>query len=385
MSLDLDRYWMRRAIALAKRAVGRTSPNPAVGAVIVRNNQMVGCGYTHPPGGPHAEIVALHQAGELARGAVLYVTLEPCSHFGRTPPCCQAIINSGISRVVCAMEDPFPLVNGKGVEQLKNHGIQVEIGLLREEALRVNEWYPKYVSTKIPFVTYKFAMSLDGKTATRTGDSKWISGEEARKYSHRLRRINDAVMCGIETALKDDPMLTPRPRGRTRRGYPLRIVVDSNARLPTSAALFKDVDISPVLVAVAETAPSERVKALRSAGAEVAVLPAKFGRVDPSALMQELGRREITSVLLEGGGTLAASLLEAGYIDKVIAFIAPIIVGGDTAPSPIGGSGADKLVDAVRIHNVTIRRMGSDVVVEGYLRTEVEQPCSQELSRRSGA
>ena len=371
MSLELDRYWMRRAIALAKRAVGRTSPNPAVGAVVVRNNQAVGCGYTHPPGGPHAEIVALQRAGELARGAVLYVTLEPCSHFGRTPPCCQAIVKSGISRVVCAMEDPFPLVNGRGVEQLKNHGIQVETGLLKEEALQVNEWYPKYVATGIPFVTYKFAMSLDGKTATRTGDSKWISGEESRKYSHRLRRINDAVMCGIGTALKDDPMLTPRPRGRTRRGYPLRIVVDSSARLPTSAAIFKDVELSPVLVAVAESAPLERVKALRDAGAEVAVFPARSGRVDLSVLMQELGKRGITSVLLEGGGTLAASLLEAGYIDKVIAFVAPIIVGGDAAPSPIDGCGIDKLADAVRIHNIKIHRIGSDVVVEGYLRTEV--------------
>ncbi|MGQ9696624.1 MAG: bifunctional diaminohydroxyphosphoribosylaminopyrimidine deaminase/5-amino-6-(5-phosphoribosylamino)uracil reductase RibD [Armatimonadota bacterium] len=362
-----DIHWMRRALSLARRALGRTSPNPAVGAVIVRDGEAVGWGATHPPGGPHAEAVALAKAGKRAEGATLYVTLEPCAHYGRTPPCCESIISAGIARVVCAVEDPNPLVSGRGIASLRRSGVKVDVGLLKAEAERLNEWYLHYVTTGRPFVTCKYAMSLDGKTATRTGESRWITGEAARRYVHRLRRTHDAVMCGIGTALKDDPLLTPRPRGRTRRGYPLRIVVDSQARLPVTAAMLKDTVVSPVLVACTEGAPADRVDALCRAGAEVVRLPSNNGRVDLDALLSELGARGITSVLLEGGGELAEGFVRQGLVNKVLAFVAPVVIGGRAAPTPVGGEGSGRLADALRLGSVRVRRFGADIGIEGYV------------------
>jgi len=367
MTATTDLQWMRQALSLARRALGRTSPNPAVGAVVVRGGQAVGFGATYPPGGPHAEAVALREAGDHAQGATLYVTLEPCAHYGRTPPCSDAIISAGITRVVCAMEDPHPLVSGRGIASLQKAGVRVDVGLLEREARLLNEWYLHYVATGRPFVTYKFAMSLDGKTATKAGDARWITGEAARRYVHRLRRVNDAVMCGIGTALQDDPLLTPRPRGRTRHGYPLRVVVDSKARLPITAAMLRDTRLSPVLVACTEGAPADRVDALRQAGAEVLLLPSDAGRVDLGTLMDELGARSITSVLLEGGGELAEGLLRRGLVHKVLAFVAPIIVGGRTAPSPVGGEGSERLADVLRLSDLRVRRFGEDVAIEGYV------------------
>lgn len=334
--------------------------------MVVRGGKAVGLGATHPPGGPHAEVVALREAGNQAEGATLYVTLEPCAHHGRTPPCCDALVSAGVARVVCAMEDPHPLVSGRGISALRKAGVRVEVGLLEQEARRLNEWYLHYVATGRPLVTYKFAVSLDGKTATKAGDSRWITGEAARRWVHRLRRINDAVMCGIGTALRDDPLLTPRPRTRVRPGYPLRVVVDSRARLPVTAAMLRDTRLSPVLVACTEDAPADRLDALQRAGADVLVLPSDGGRVDLDVLMKELGARGVTSVLLEGGGELAEAFLRRGLVNKVLAFVAPIIVGGRTAPTPVEGDGPERLCDALRLNDVRVRRFGDDVAIEGY-------------------
>jgi len=361
-----DQDWMRRALSLARRALGRTSPNPAVGAVLVRNGEMVGWGATHRAGGPHAEVVALRRAGEFARGATLYVTLEPCSHYGRTPPCCDALIRAGVARVVCAVQDPSPHVHGTGLARLRDAGIQVEVGLFAEEARRLNEAFFTYIECGRPFVLLKYAISLDGKTATRTGDSRWISSEASRRHVHGLRRVYDAVMCGVGTVLADDPQLTPRPRGRARVGFPWRVVVDSHARTPVTASILKEARRSRVLIATTDQAPLDRVRALEAAGAQVKLLPAADGRVDVGALLAELGRMEITSLLLEGGGELAAAFLQRGLVDKLLAFVAPVLVGGRAAPSPVMGEGVAKMADAVRLERVRVRRFGEDVAIEAY-------------------
>jgi diaminohydroxyphosphoribosylaminopyrimidine deaminase/5-amino-6-(5-phosphoribosylamino)uracil reductase len=368
-----EAFWMRRALELARRARGRTSPNPLVGAVVVREGLLVGEGYHQRAGTPHAEVQALAGAGERARGATVYVTLEPCAHHGRTPPCTEALIAAGVRRVVAAMIDPNPRVAGRGLAALEAAGIATQVGLLENEARQLNETYLHYITTGRPFVVLKWAMTLDGKIATSAGDSRWISNRASRRLGHRLRDEYDAVMVGVGTVLRDDPRLTARlsefgevpPEGTERQ--PLRVVVDSQARTPPTAQVLRPHGGPPTLVAVLDQAPAARRAALREAGAEVLVLPERGGRVDLVALMEALGRREVTSVLVEGGGTLHAGMLAAGLGDKVVAFIAPKIAGGAAAPTPVEGPGVSSLSEAVLLTGLAVRELEGDVVVEGYL------------------
>ncbi len=360
--------YMRQALSLARLAVGQVSPNPAVGAVVVKDGAVVGQGYTQLPGSWHAEIMALRQAADKARGGVLYVTLEPCSHYGRTPPCAEAIAAAGISEVHLAMTDPNPLVSGRGNALLAQEGIRVYVGEHEQEAREINEAYLKFISTGLPFVVAKFAVSLDGKIATKSGDSKWISGDEARKYVHYLRYSADAVLTGVNTVLADDPRLTCRcgGTGGVVRKKPLRVVVDVLGRTPPTAHVFNKP--GEVLVAVGESVKAETKQALSETGAELLELPSEEGMIDLTTLLRALGERQITSVLVEGGGTIFGSLFDNRLVDKVISFIAPVIIGGMEAKTAVAGSGVDKVKDALRLDRINVERFGDDVMFSGYVR-----------------
>jgi diaminohydroxyphosphoribosylaminopyrimidine deaminase/5-amino-6-(5-phosphoribosylamino)uracil reductase len=359
--------YMVQALSLAKLALGQVSPNPAVGAVIVKNRKVIGQGYTQPPGGPHAEVVALKEAGATARGATLYTTLEPCCHYGRTPPCTKAIIAAGIKEVHAAMIDPNPQVSGQGRAELEKAGLSVEVGEHLDEACEIVQTYSKYITTKIPFVTAKFAMSLDGKIATRTGDSKWISSEESRRYVHYLRFTHDAIMVGVNTILTDDPQLTARcsSKGGMSHKQPLRVIVDSEGKTPPSSKVFNEP--GNVLMAVSNKISPSRVKAFRWKGADVVQFPTKHGLVDLSALMAELGKREITSVLVEGGSQLLGSVFDNKLVDKVIVFIAPIIIGGKQAKTPVAGQGVANVADSLKLERVRSRPCNGDMIIYGYV------------------
>ena len=356
---------MSHALELARRAEGRVSPNPPVGAVLVRDGEIVGRGYTQPPGQSHAEVVALREAGEAARGAALYTTLEPCSHHGRTPPCTAAIIEAGVAEVHTAMLDPNPNVLGGGMAILVEAGVSTRIGEGEAKARLLLEAYVKYVTTGTPFVTAKFAMSLDGKIATSRGDSKWISGEKARRQVHRLRAASDAVMVGINTVLADDPRLTARDRqGEPLERQPLRVVVDTRGRMPLNAPML--VEPGRTLVAAGDLGGSA-AEALRDAGAEVVSLPGDGPSVDLVALMDCLASDHgVTSLFVEGGATLLGSLFDLGAVDKVIAFVSPVIVGGQAAPSPVAGAGFERMADTLRLERVRWDRYGRDIAITGY-------------------
>lgn len=371
VSRAVDLQWMNRALAVASRARGRTAPNPPVGAVLVRDGVVVGEGWTERPGKRHAEVMALDQAGPRARGATLYVTLEPCAHYGRTPPCTDALVDAGIARAVISVRDPYPQVDGRGIAHLSRHGIRVDLGLGAREAAWINAGFFKRIRTGLPEVTAKFAMSLDGKIATHTGHARWITGPEARLEGHRLRDTHDAILVGLGTVLADDPQLTTRlPDSEAGVGgpsHPLRVVVDSRARTPHTSAMLQPETPGDTLIVTTDQAPFRAARALRSTGAEVLVLPARDGRVDLAVLLRELGRRGINSVLAEGGGALLGSLFTAGLVDRVSAFIAPVIIGGDGAPVPVAGDGVDTMDDALRLHNVEVRRFGQDLAISGTL------------------
>lgn len=357
---------MAQALALARRALGRVSPNPAVGAVLVRDGRVVGTGFTQPPGGPHAEIVALREAGQAARGAVLYCTLEPCCHVGRTGPCTEALIRAGVAEVHYAVEDPDPNVAGRGRAALAAAGIRVVAGELRGEAERHYEAYIKHRRTGRPFVIAKFATSLDGKIASAGGDARWISGPESRAWAHEQRALVDAILAGVETVLKDDPELTARPGGALADRQPLRVVVDSRGRVPASARLFSVP--SPVVMATTVASPETWRAGLAAQGADVLVLPTDgdSGRVDLRALLAALGGRGVLSLLVEGGGVLLGSLFDARLVDKVWAFVAPVIIGAAGAPSPVAGRGARTMADAVRLERTEVQSLGPDLLVTGY-------------------
>ena len=347
---------------------GRTSPNPMVGAVIVRDGCIVGEGFHPRAGEPHAEIFALSAAGDAAGGATLYVTLEPCCCFGRTPPCTQAIISAGISRVVAAMTDPNPRVQGKGFEELAAAGIETEVGVLEDEARRLNEAYIKYITTGLPFFRLKMAMTLDGKIATVTGESRWVTGESSRKRVHKLRDAADAIVVGIGTVLRDNPRLTSRVGSAAER-QPARIVVDSFARTPPEARIFDAP--GQVIIAATVGAPAVRLRRLEQNGARILLLGttgfAKGVRVDLNALAVELASLGIINVLIEGGGELAGGFIEQGLVDAVAFFIAPKILGGREAPTAVEGVGVKKLEDALMLRDVRVRRCGDDICVEGYV------------------
>lgn len=354
---------MAHALELARSALGGVSPNPAVGAVLVKDGRVVGEGATQPPGEAHAEVMALTAAGDAARGATLYVTLEPCAHHGRTPPCADALIAAGVAEVYVAVRDPDARTDGKGIAALQAAGIAVEIGDGAAEAGEVTEAFTKHVSTRLPFVTAKFAMSLDGRMATRTGASQWITGEEARLRAHLLRAQADAVMVGVGTALADDPRLTVRDVPLRNGRQPLRVVVDTAARLPATAAMLAEPGATLVVTA---NAPSSHRAALVSAGAEVIEVPAVAEGIDLAALFKLLGEQDVTSVLVEGGAGLLGSLFDAHLADKVCAFVAPVVIGGDEALGPVGGRGAGALEEALRLDRVRYEVIGGDMMVTGY-------------------
>ena len=355
---------MALALELAWSAVGLTSPNPPVGAVLVRGDRVVGEGFTQPAGQAHAEVVALNSAGDLARGATLYVTLEPCSHYGRTPPCTEAIIAAGVSEVHVATIDKNPRVSGSGIGQLRRADIAVHVGQGQYQADELSAPHSKLVSTGRPLITAKFAMSLDGKIATRTGDSKWITSEESRRYVHELRARSDAIMAGIGTVIADDPQLTARrPDGTPLPRQPLRVVVDSSGRIPLESTLLRQP--GETLIA-ASGGSEEKLAHLEEAGAEILTLSALDGRVDLLVLLTELGDRGVTSVFVEGGATLLGSLFDAGLVDRVVAFVAPMIIGGDSALSPVGGVGFERMADALRLKDIQNQTFGEDVAVTGW-------------------
>jgi diaminohydroxyphosphoribosylaminopyrimidine deaminase / 5-amino-6-(5-phosphoribosylamino)uracil reductase len=359
--------FMEQAISLARLALGNVSPNPSVGAVLVRDGRVVGQGFTQPPGGHHAEIVAIEQAGENARGSTLYVTLEPCCNFGRTPPCTQAIISAGISEVRMAMIDPNPAVAGKGKDELEAAGIKTFVGDHEDRAQQLVEAYAKYITTGMPFITVKFAMSLDGKIATCTGDSKWISNDESRQFAHSLRYASDAIMTGANTVLADNPHLTARGaggRGGTTKKQPLRVIVDGKGRTPQNARLFHEAG-NTILAFGRPTTPSEK-EAFAALQAEVLEFPSVEGVIELKPLFKMLGARQLTSVLVEAGGILTGSLFDQKLVDKVYAFIAPVIIGGN-AKTPVAGSGVSNLSDAFKLQKVSITNFGTDTLVAGYI------------------
>lgn len=361
-----DKDYMRMALDLAAKATGRTSPNPMVGAAVVRNGQIVGEGYHARAGTPHAEVHALRRAGDNARGSTLYVTLEPCCHYGRTGPCTEAIIKAGIDRVVLAMADPNPLVAGKGVQRLRESGIKVDCGIMENEARKLNEVFIKFITTRLPFVVMKTAMSLDGKIATTRGESQWITGPKAREYVHHLRDRYDAILVGVGTVLADNPSLTTRLPGVQGRD-PVRIILDSMASSPVKSKVFNQQSESSTIIVTSPEAPADKVSALRDAGAEIIQVPLDENGINLLLLLQELGSREITSVLVEGGAKVNGSFTYNKLVDKVYWFIAPQIIGGDAAPSPVGGKGIPILNDALQISDITMHSLGKDICIEGYV------------------
>ncbi len=353
---------MEEALSLARQAAGRTGPNPLVGALIVADGRVVGRGFHRKAGEAHAEVLALSEAGALARGATVYTTLEPCAHTGRTGPCTEALVRAGVHRVVAAMVDPDPQVDGRGIARLREAGLSVDVGLLEQEARHVNEFYIKHRRTGLPFVTLKWAMSLDGKIAADRGSATPITGEDARRYAHELRDVYDVVLVGVQTVLADDPRLTCRlPGGRD----PLRVVVDSRLRTPLSARVVTSAPAQTLIVTTA-AAPRDRVTALRDAGVEVVVQDQNGERVRLKPLMADLGRRGVLSVLIEGGGTVNASAFAEDIVDKVIALIAPRMIGGAHAPTPVDGAGVIG-PGTVRLRDTRVRRLGEDLAVEGYV------------------
>jgi diaminohydroxyphosphoribosylaminopyrimidine deaminase/5-amino-6-(5-phosphoribosylamino)uracil reductase len=358
-----DAALMDIALAQAALADHATSPNPMVGAVVARDGHVVAVGHHPRAGEPHAEVNALVSAGEAARGADLYVTLEPCTVQGRTPPCVDAVIAAVPRRVVVAMLDPNPAVSGGGVAALEAAGITVEVGIRGAQAERLNRFYLTHMRTGLPFVTAKFAASLDGRIATRTGESRWISSEPAREMAHRLRLRHDAVLVGVNTVLRDDPALTVRLPGASRQ--PLRVVADSALRTPPSARLF-DPGGGRVLIATTAAASPSRISALEAAGAEVIVVPQVGERVDLRALLRALGEREVISVLAEGGAELLGSLRDLGLMDSVVAVLAPRLIGGTAAPAAVGGEGAASLSEAVALTDIEVQQLGGDLIVTGY-------------------
>lgn len=356
---------MARALELAEKGRGRTSPNPMVGAVIVKNGEIIGEGFHPRAGQPHAEIFAIRMAGEFTRGSELYVNLEPCCHYGRTPPCTEAIIQARISKVHLAMLDPNPLVAGKGALALEAAGTRTVVGECEQEARLLNEVFIHWMVTRTPFVTAKYGMTLDGKIATRTGDSRWITNDESRTFSHHLRDQVDAILVGVDTVIKDNPMLTTR-LDAAEVSHPLRIVMDSKGRIPLTARVLDPSLPGKTLLATTRAFPDEKRQILIDMGIEVLVCPDEGSRVDPAALLRLLGSRDITSLLVEGGGTVLASFLEKGLVNKMLAFIAPLIIGGREAPTPVAGRGVDRMADAWQLTGIEVQRLGSDVLVVGY-------------------
>ncbi|MFH0762722.1 MAG: bifunctional diaminohydroxyphosphoribosylaminopyrimidine deaminase/5-amino-6-(5-phosphoribosylamino)uracil reductase RibD [Candidatus Omnitrophota bacterium] len=359
-----DEHFMEIASRLALKARGRTSPNPLVGAVVVKNGQIAGRGYHKMAGGAHAEIAALEEAGANAKGASLYVTLEPCTHFGRTPPCVDRIIKSGIKEVIIGMIDPNPLNRGRGIQILKNHRIKVRVGALEEKLKKINEVFIKYISKRMPFITVKAAQSLDGKIATKRGDSKWITSDKARAFAHRLRRDYDAVMVGVNTVIIDNPRLDAWFSKR----QPVKVIIDSHLSVGQEANVFSGKN--PVIIVTVPSKAGQETDNRRGLEDKARILEVKekSGQVNLRDAMKKLGRLNITNILVEGGGTLSGSLFDEGLVDKIMFFISPKIIGGKEAISSVMGRGISRIDSAVKIRDVKFRRLGEDFLVEGYVK-----------------
>ena len=360
---------MQRAFELARSVVGMVSPNPAVGAVLVRDGAVIGEGATCPPGGAHAEVVALERAGDAARGSTLYVTIEPCSVQGRTPPCTDAILSAGIERVVMAIRDPDLRVDGRGIEQLREAGVGVEVGDGAGVARRHYEAYAHHRRAGRPFVTVKFAASLDGKIAATSGDSRWISSPETRAWAHALRAQIDAILVGVSTVVVDDPELTARPDHATAATHqPLRVVLDSRGRISPAARVLRRQDVADTLVLTTSAASQEWQERIEATGATVARVTSDEGRVALAPALQLLAQRfGVVTLLVEGGGTVHGALFDLGLVDKVAAVVAPMIIGGDGAGA-VGGRGAARMAEALRLREVSVERLGPDLLVSGYPR-----------------
>jgi diaminohydroxyphosphoribosylaminopyrimidine deaminase / 5-amino-6-(5-phosphoribosylamino)uracil reductase len=367
---------MAQALRLAAYGLGKTSPNPPVGAVVARGGRVLGTGYHRHAGGPHAEVFALRQAGAKARGATLYLTLEPCCHLNkRTPPCVPLILKSGIERVVVATADPNPQVRGRGISALRRAGVQVEVGTDRVEAERLIEAYRSRITTGYPFVTLKIAATLDGKIATSRGESRWITGVRARRGVQKLRAASDAILVGIGTVLADDPSLTAR-KDQARSANPLRIILDPKLRIPLQAKILTD-GKARTLVVTTGASPKKKRELLERRSAEVLVLPDDGGRVDWKIMLAELGRRGLNALLIEGGAEVNASALHSGVVDRVIYFLAPKLLGGADAVGAIGGSSPAGLSDALELADVTVSRVGDDIVVTGRVQYGKKRPSPE--------
>jgi diaminohydroxyphosphoribosylaminopyrimidine deaminase / 5-amino-6-(5-phosphoribosylamino)uracil reductase len=362
---QLDRLYMRMACRLAAKAAGRTSPNPMVGAVLLRDGKMIASGFHQFAGGDHAEIVALKKAGNKAEGATLYINLEPCNHYGRTPPCTRALIAAGVKEIVVGMKDPNPLVSGKGLRALTRAGIKVRTGVLEAECRALNEAFTKFITCGVPFVALKLAASLDGKIATASGDARWISCEESRATVHRLRNRYDAVLVGAGTVITDNPQLTCRmPGGRD----PWRIILDARLRVPLDAQFLRQRSSDKNIVVTSDTAPAGKIRALENLGTTVWRMPAREGAVRWLPLLRKLAKTGIASVLIEGGATTAAGALKEKMVDKMLLFYAPKLLGGD-GRYMIDSLGVGHIKQSVILQNLTIQKSGADLLVSGYLET----------------
>jgi diaminohydroxyphosphoribosylaminopyrimidine deaminase / 5-amino-6-(5-phosphoribosylamino)uracil reductase len=361
-----DAHFMKMALDLAENGRGYTSPNPMVGAVVVKDGRIIGRGWHQRAGGPHAEVHAIDDAGAEALGATLYVTLEPCNHHGRTPPCTHKILAAGIRRVIMAMEDPNPEVAGGGAEFLRQNGIAVSSGILEEEARRLNEFFITHVRNRRPFVILKTAATLDGRIATRTGDSRWVTGESARAHVHEIRHAVDGIMVGVNTIKTDDPSLTTRRTGKPGVN-PRRFILDTRLSIPDAAKVLRIPPASDTVIVTGGAGASEKRKQLADKGVEILDAPCTGGRIDLAALMPRLGALGVTSLLIEGGARVAASALAAGIVDKVCFFYAPKIFGGDDGVPMCSGAGPERMEDCLRLCDTNVRRFDADILIEGYL------------------
>jgi len=357
-------YFMRLALNLAKKAKGKTSPNPMVGALVVKKGKIIGRGYHKKAGSPHAEIIALEEAAALAGNATLYVTLEPCTHFGKTPPCVDRIIKSGVREVIIGMIDPNPINNGKGINLLKSHNIKVQVGFLEDELKKLNEVFIKYITRKMPYVTVKVAQSLDGKIATKTGDSKWITSDKSRLQAHRLRQGYDAVMVGVNTILRDNPKLD----AWFSKSQPAKIVVDSQLSTRQDANIFSKG--ASVIIATLSSAPGQETQNRQALGGKARILEVKedAGQINLRDMLKKLAQMEISNILVEGGGTLIGSLIDKGLVDKIMIFISPKIIGGKDAISSVMGEGISRIDKSVRVKDAKVKRIGEDIFIEGYIK-----------------
>ena len=365
--MSLNEKYMKLAIELAKKGIGKVNPNPLVGAVIVKDGRIIGEGYHKEYGGSHAEVNAIDNAIESVEGATIYVTLEPCSHYGKTPPCVEKIIKNKIKKVVIGSVDPNPLVCGNGIKKLKDVGIEVETGVLENECNKLNEVFRKFIVKKKPFVVMKVAMSLDGKICTSSGESMWITGEESRENVHKLRNNLSGIMVGVDTVIKDNPKLTCRINGGRN---PRVIIVDSTLRIPIDSNVIENRENNGIIIATTDLCDKEKKSVLESMGVRVLEIKAKKNRVDLNQLMAKLGELNIDSILLEGGSKLNFSALESKIVDKIQVYIAPKIIGGDKSKTPVGGDGVSKLKDSFKVNHMSVEKIGEDILLEGYLNQE---------------